>query len=176
MRECVCTSAWLLRRRRRTAARLREGRLARARSVVVQTLQDALGQRLDVSVRLWVCVDQLQLLQAALLQQHAAVASGCNPEGDESISHIGKKNRLRIKAAAVPYVWMYVGFFFCVPTVLAADVLHGPSRPQLHAGGVEALQQRKEGIERPKERKEETCQILLARNAIFAKLHMQLLC
>lgn len=75
---------------------------------------------------------------------------------------------------------MYVGFFFfvffCVPTVLAADMLHGPSRPQLHAGGVEALQQGKEGIERPKERKEETCQILLARNANFAKPHMQLLC
>lgn len=27
-----------------------------------------------------------------------------------------------------------------VLTVLAADVLHGPSRPQLDAGGVEALQ------------------------------------
>lgn len=75
---CVRTSAQLL--RRRAAAGLRQGRLARARSVVVQTLQDALGQKLDVSVRLWVCVDQLQLLQAALLQQHAAVASGCNPK------------------------------------------------------------------------------------------------
>lgn len=34
-----------------------------------------------------------------------------------------------------------------VLTVLAADVLHGPSCPQLDAGGVEALQERKEGIE-----------------------------
>lgn len=145
--ECVRTSARLL--RRRAAARLREGRLARARSVVVQTLQDAPGQRLDVRVRLWVCVDQLQLLQAALLQQHAAVASGCNPEGDESISHIGKKPSAG-QGGGGSLCLDVCGVFFCVLTVLAADVLHGPSRPQLHAGGVEALQQRKEGIERPK--------------------------
>lgn len=86
---CVRTSAQLLRRRRRAAAGLREGRLARARSVVVQTLQDALGQKLDVSVRLRVRVDQLQLLQAALLQQHAAVASGCNPKETNRYRHIG---------------------------------------------------------------------------------------
>lgn len=75
---CVCTSVQLL--RPCTATRLREGGLARASSVVVQTLQDALGQKRDVSVRLWVCVNTLQLLQAALLQQHAAIASGCKPK------------------------------------------------------------------------------------------------
>lgn len=32
--------------------------------------------------------------------------------------------------------WMWVFGL----TVLAADMLHGPSRPQLDAGGVEALQ------------------------------------
>lgn len=84
---CVCVPLQLL--RRCTATRLCEGRLARASSVVVQTLQDAFGQKLDVSVRLWVCVNKLQLLQAALLQQHAAIASGCKPK--ETIQYyIGK--------------------------------------------------------------------------------------
>lgn len=78
VRACVRTSVQLLLRLATT--RLREGRLACASPVVVQTLQDALSQRLDVSVRLWVCVNKLQLLQAALLQQHAAVASGCRPK------------------------------------------------------------------------------------------------
>lgn len=56
---------------------MRGRHLAGAGLVVLQALQDALGQKLDVGVRLRVRVDQLQLLQAALLQQHAAVASGC---------------------------------------------------------------------------------------------------
>lgn len=87
--ECVCarTSAQLL--WRRTATGLREGRLARAGSVVVQALQDALSQKLDISVCLWVGVDKLQLLQAALLQQHAAIASGCKPK-ETTQYHIGK--------------------------------------------------------------------------------------
>lgn len=59
------------------AAHVRGRHLAGAGLVVLQALQDALGQKLDIGVRLRVCVDQLQLLQAALLQQHAAVASGC---------------------------------------------------------------------------------------------------
>ena len=33
-------------------------------------------------------------------------------------------------------------------TVLATDVLHGPGSPELDPRGVEALQQREEGIER----------------------------
>lgn len=61
---------------RHTATRVC-GKLAGASSVVLQALQDALGQNFDVSVRLWVCVNKLQLLQAALLQEHAAVTSGC---------------------------------------------------------------------------------------------------
>lgn len=60
---------------RHTATRVC-GKLAGASSVVLQALQDALGQNFDVSVRLWVCVNKLQLLQAALLQEHAAVTSG----------------------------------------------------------------------------------------------------
>lgn len=53
------------------------GGLPRAGLVALQTVQDAVGQQPDVSVGLRVGVDQLQLLQAALLQQHAAVPSGC---------------------------------------------------------------------------------------------------
>lgn len=58
------------------AAGLRGPALAGPGPVVLQTLQDALGQQFDVCVRLRVHVDELQLLQAALLQQHAAVAGG----------------------------------------------------------------------------------------------------
>lgn len=47
---------------------MRGRHLTGAGLVVLQALQDALGQKLDISVRLWVRVDQLQLLQAALLQ------------------------------------------------------------------------------------------------------------
>lgn len=36
---------------------------------------------------------------------------------------------------------MYLGL-----TVLAADMLHGPGRPQLDTRGVKALQQGKEGV------------------------------
>lgn len=59
------------------AAHVRGRHLAGAGLVVLQALQDALGQKFDVSVCLRVRVDQLQLLQAALLQEHAAVAGGC---------------------------------------------------------------------------------------------------
>lgn len=48
--------------------------LAGAGSVSMQALQDAFGKQLDVPVGLWVRVNVLQLVQAALLQQHAAVA------------------------------------------------------------------------------------------------------
>lgn len=64
------------------AAHVRGRHLAGASLVVLQALQDTLGQKFDVGVRLRVCVDQLQLLQAALLQEHAAVAGGCQePSG-----------------------------------------------------------------------------------------------
>ncbi|TNN60559.1 Vacuolar protein sorting-associated protein 13C [Liparis tanakae] len=51
----------------------------------IVALQDAGGQQLHVLVGLRVCVDELQLLQAALLQQHAATccmahaAHSCTP-------------------------------------------------------------------------------------------------
>lgn len=67
--------------RRNTTTCLCRGRLAGAGSVVVQALQNALSQMSDVSVCLWVCVHKLQLLQAALFQQHAAVTSGCRQIG-----------------------------------------------------------------------------------------------
>lgn len=66
---------------------MRGRHLAGASLVVLQALQDALGQKFDVSVRLRVRVNQLQLLQAALLQEHAAVAGGC--EEPEAVG--GKK-------------------------------------------------------------------------------------
>lgn len=69
---------------------MRGRHLAGAGLVVLQALQDTLGQKLDVGVRLRVRVDQLQLLQAALLQQHAAVASGC----EEPKAFGGEKNAL----------------------------------------------------------------------------------
>lgn len=62
--------------RPRAAAHVRGRHLARASLVALQALQDALRQKFDVGVRLRVRVDQLQLLQAALLQEHTAVASG----------------------------------------------------------------------------------------------------
>lgn len=108
-------------------------RLASAGSVVVQTLQNALGQKLDVSVRLWVCVNKLQLLQATLLQQHAAIASGCRPKG--TIQYCIGKPRVKVSV-----MFRCVCVCVSVPTVLAADVLHGPSCPQLDPGGVETLQ------------------------------------
>lgn len=89
---CVCTSAQLLWRRMATC--LCGSRLASAGSVVVQTLQNALSQKPDVSVRLWVCVNKLQLLQATLLQQHAAIASGCRTKG--TIQYCIGKPRVKV--------------------------------------------------------------------------------
>lgn len=75
----VFTSVRLLWRRAATCLCL--CRLAGAGSVALQALQNALSQLSDVFVGLWVCMNELQLLQAALLQQHAAVASGCGHTG-----------------------------------------------------------------------------------------------
>lgn len=83
----VCLLWW------HTATRVCGRKLAGASSVVLQALQDALGQNFDVSVRLWVCVNKLQLLQAALLQEHAAVTSGCKErEGKKSLKCCGPVN------------------------------------------------------------------------------------
>lgn len=76
---CIFTSVCLLWRHASTC--LCRCSLAGASSVILQALQNALSQKFDVSVCLWVCMNELQLLQAALLQQHAAVASGCRQNG-----------------------------------------------------------------------------------------------
>lgn len=81
VRMCVCVSSPLCLLWRHTATCLCRCRLAGASSVVLQALQNALSQKFDVSVCLWVRMNELQLLQAALLQQHAAVASGCRQHG-----------------------------------------------------------------------------------------------
>lgn len=86
MTSSVFTSVRLLWRWRwwrwwRAAACVCLCRLAGAGSVALQAVQYALSQPFDVSVGLWVCVNALQLLQAALFQQHAAVASGCRHKG-----------------------------------------------------------------------------------------------
>lgn len=88
------TCVWLL--WRRTATCLQRCSLASASSVVLQALQNALRQPFDVLVGLWVCMNELQLLQAALLQQHAAVTSGCERTGRhkiKSVSCLGKVNK-----------------------------------------------------------------------------------
>lgn len=61
----VFTSVWLL--WRHAAICLCRCSLASAGSVVLQALQNALSQQFDVCVGLWVCMNELQLLQAALL-------------------------------------------------------------------------------------------------------------
>lgn len=87
---CVFTSVRLLWRQAATCLCWR--RLASAGSVVLQVLQNALGQQLDIFVGLWVSINLLQLLQAALLQQHAAVARGCRHTGHniKSVSGLGR--------------------------------------------------------------------------------------
>lgn len=67
--------------RRHAATHLRGCGLAGAGSVVLQALQYALSQRLDVGVGLRVSMNQLQLQQAALLQQHATIAGSCGDTG-----------------------------------------------------------------------------------------------
>lgn len=90
----VLTSVRLLWRRAATCLCL--CRLAGAGSVALQTLQNALSQIPDIFVGLWVCMNALQLLQAALLQQHAAVTSGCRHTGEYNIKSVrgfGKVNK-----------------------------------------------------------------------------------
>lgn len=53
-------------------------RLACAGSVALQAVQDALSQQFDVPVGLRVRVNELQLVQAPLLQQHAAITRSCS--------------------------------------------------------------------------------------------------